>query len=1503
MPDLKLVGAVAIKVRPDARGFRGETQRAITRELAEVEGKVKVTVDANTSPLANEVRRAKEKIDKTKVNLQVGLDYDSLMRAQRQLESAIKHANTETIEVKLDQKGIEDARAFLQSLKEESKVEVEFVPDKEGYEAVLAKIEEIKRHKLIQKLEFEIDDESLRIAEEEIRAKLRAMEPVKDVPAEIKVDINHASVIETKRKAEKLKQDIDDMKAKMQVEPQGLALMAARLKFAGRDRFVNFYVKVNEKSLIVAEGLLKSLAGINTLREGGQLLERLFTNFDTIALKVGGVAAALGNVANMSVAALTSLFSIGEGVLNVVGLLAAAPAAIALITAGVLINIAAWKDFKSAVDGDAEAMARLPIQAQKTAKSLQGVWKSMQNDIQNNFWAGMGDAMETAFQRFIPIVQRGLADAATHVGAFGAGVFRSFEKISFENGPLQQMFDNLSLFFDHAAEAAEPLFDAINRIGLRGSEFLPKFGQWLTDIAKGFDNWVTAADSAGDITRWIQRGADSLRDTWNVGGDLVEMFQAITRAANLAGTNGLGLFEKHLDETAKRMLGEPWQSRAATIFDGARDGASRLNDGFKNLKQTLGDASGWLSILLRQLGEIGGGALDGLSAILNRPHFQAGTIDALSGMGKLLSDLKPSFQNLGDIIGNLAKIAGSAFGSLGGTINSIMSLLDKVVATLADNVAQIVPKLMGSVGSIIQTLTPAIVAVAEGLNTVLGAFNALPGGITTAAAAVVTFLALRAGFSKFFEALNGTPYFQRLKDNFVTTQAMAGKTVETMDKFRLSHAVMQDLGDRIGGVRGQLVGLNEQAQVDGMGKFRSIMHTTGTAIQTGLGKAVSGLTGALGGPWGIAIMAATAAVVAFGKGQADTKAKVDALMESIDKQTGKLNDSALSKIAGDWTEVDKAGDAWANFWRGFVMHSKAANETAQQLGLNLSSITRSIKDGGPEYDSLLGRLKLLRDNLGGRALTDDGFLKSIGFTREQIKGLGNDDLQQLIDQMEGARAKVVLAEAAFAAMGQATGQTGVNAQIMAQAMQTIGDQAKDASSKIDAIRTSLDLLKGGSVSAREAMINSQRITQSAVEQAKALHDQIADTPNLISKVNGMLDTTTSAGLKLHDIMKSSADGILINAQAAYDAAIKAGDTPMVAMEKAQKIVDAGQQSLQQIADAAGVSVDTIRKDWDSFFGTKWELSATFSASADKFQAVRDGVQKSGLEWNDQIFKAFLDANPDPAKVTIETAKAWGEDYARKYWVSHLDAINKDALAGIAQAVGAGDGYKNGDYTGILKALNNTDPGIQQALRGIFSVTNGDYRAPIKVLEDAVHNAGVVQRSINSITGRTITIGITGDSSGFLNDYANAVQRAANMRQNIPWADGGIANGRGVKVFANGGINRFASGAENHVAQIARPSSIFRIWAEPETGGEAYIPLALSKRPRSLSILGQVAQQFGYGLTKFANGTAGVPTSSSTTEANVHIGTIVAVDVDEAISKLRQSQRDALAVAGLSSIGG
>src|SRR5262249_10831400 len=67
-------------------------------------------------------------------------------------------------------------------------------------------------------------------------------------------------------------------------------------------------------------------------------------------------------------------------------------------------------------------------------------------------------------------------------------------------------------------------------------------------------------------------------------------------------------------------------------------------------------------------------------------------------------------------------------------------------------------------------------------------------------------------------------------------------------------------------------------------------------------------------------------------------------------------------------------------------------------------------------------------------------------------------------------------------------------------------------------------------------------------------------------------------------------------------------------------------------------------------------------------------------------------------------------------------------------------------------------------------------------------------------------------------------------------------------------------------------------AEPETGGEAYIPMARAKRDRSTEILRYVANDFGYQLMRFAGGGATRVSGMRTTSGGVSITNHVEVNV-------------------------
>lgn len=139
----------------------------------------------------------------------------------------------------------------------------------------------------------------------------------------------------------------------------------------------------------------------------------------------------------------------------------------------------------------------------------------------------------------------------------------------------------------------------------------------------------------------------------------------------------------------------------------------------------------------------------------------------------------------------------------------------------------------------------------------------------------------------------------------------------------------------------------------------------------------------------------------------------------------------------------------------------------------------------------------------------------------------------------------------------------------------------------------------------------------------------------------------------------------------------------------------------------------------------------------------------------------------------------------------------------------------------------------------------DTRVLLSGAELARMQAAAIADQLARIQSKTVHINVVG--SGGLGAYYGINQ-----------AQGGV-----VDYYANGGMR------ERHVAQIA-PAGAMRVWAEPETGGEAYIPLAPSKRERSRSIAEETVRRLG-GMAFFASG--GLAGARSSTNVTVQPGRV------------------------------
>lgn len=1360
MADLKLIGAVAVKVRPDASGFKEGTRKQVLKELAGQEYDVVVNLDLDAQGIQEKAKRIVAQVKREaseSVGIKVGVDPDSLRKASSDIGKVLRDFKINNVKV-------------------------------------------------------EMDREYLRKAGTQLNTALNAASA-----AGIKLDVSTNEGLEqAKRDIDKFLQGEDGQEVKLNTFLQGLNTAAAQLKYATRDRQVNFFVNVNKKSLIVAEGLIKSLSGLGVLTSVGQRLESLIVNFDKFSLKSAGWATAIAGMVNTLTFLGTSAFTIGEGMVQSIGLLAALPTALAAVAAGVIVNVAAFQDFKDAIDGDAEALAKLPAEARAAAIALQGTWTAIQQPVQKAFWEGMGESIQRFAKNTIPVLRDGLTSVADDIGRFNAGILDSFEEIA-NNGSMQKMFGNLEGFFRQATAASKPFFDALNVLGLRGSDYLPRFGGFLADISTGFKDWVVESDKAGKINVWIEKGVQSLKDMGSVGKSVVDMFKGITRAVNDAGGGGLPEFRDNMRSIADVMLAEPFRSRMATIFAGARKGASELNVGVKDLGETIGSSAGYVNELLVGLGKLGGGILSGLAKTLGQLEFQKGTLEGIHDMRDALGDLGPSFEGLGRIIGNMSRVAGEIFKGVAPVINTVVGFLDKSVGKLSGNLEKVAGPLTGLVNALVTAASGPLTVVVDMLNSTLTAFNGLPEPIQLATGAFVLFLALRGQLGGFVTAAQG----------MWTKLADASK-----NGARSTESATKRIGDMIYAADGTV----RRFDATPMNKQLTSISDKAAAV----GKRVGGSLLALaGGPWGLALGAAVVAITAMGDSAAKQKAKIDDLKTALDGQQG-INSSTEKVIASQlrakesflWMEQASIAESAENIGISLRDLQKAAEGVPESIDKVNASIKRAFDTRDP-FEKSMDSLKLMGDTkmLAGVS----GLSSVLGHLFGSDAGKTASGLKKVRDDLLGARLEVA----------KTAEQLGVPVNTSAGIMAAIDTLIAEASTAEDKLRAVNDIIRqmngddasiGDSIqkandSARDFVANLKAISETAAGEGKAL-------PELFNATTGEIDTVTQAGSDLRTELKTIADS-------GRDSALKlalAQKDPQKAVEVlrtemgktrdliAKQLVLGGVDPAQVETILAALDLDPAQIDFLLNPESKDKALADLKAAHD----LANGIVAPPLV-------ATLDSDTAQFDVGIAEAEARGKGFSTNTFKPKLDADKSPFENVLELAKGAGNILTGTIFRPTVDGNKTPFDNAVQQVRNVGNALDGTaFKPVIDVIGNGLSVARDIYATLSSIGGKVFSATV---------DIAKNILGGGS-------ADGSIHNGMNwhprfqPKFFANGGV-------ENHVAQIARPSSMLRVWAEPETGGEAYIPLASSKRARSTAILDDVARRFGYSLTsnmqQFNNG--------------------------------------------------
>jgi TP901 family phage tail tape measure protein len=945
----------------------------------------------------------------------------------------------------------------------------------------------------------------------------------------------------------------------------------------------------------------------------------------------------------------------------------------------------------------------------------------------------------------------------------------------------------------------------------------------IRELIDSFTEIKAGADAAGEPVSDFEAAIRALGEQGGTIGDLVASFDA--------------------GAAAGRAFGDRIQASATAA-------ATALSDRLVGATEAAGRA---IANIPATLAGVGGAIADAFGAGVEFIQDIPGRVAAVGE--SISSGLGDAFGAAADFVGEFGDqitqaLSGINFGSiragLAGFVSSVRSGFSSAVAAVRSFGTQIAGAVTGAVtafaglGTRVTAAVSSIRAAFTGLS-----FASIAAGFRTGVAAIGTAVtsglaAARAGIAAF-----GTSVQNGLIGAF---RAIPGL---------------------ISGATGALTG------------FASRVAGIGATIGTGLLKGIGGLINILGGPLGVALLAAQFGLQALAKSQANAaqaaqehQSRLDALagtletysaavtQATVDEKANQLaKDGTLTKVKelgvstrdytlaslGNGDALARVKDQMAAHTRGLIANSDTYKGWKTQLdaaGITLDDLTAAASGSQPALDKVNGTLRKLESAAGARPLTGAvaGLLQAGEASRKLADELGisNGELQKIQDQMRLAEEASGNFERQLGFLKQGFGglkDGGVATAEFAKGLSGLAVSARDAASaagesaaKINGVKAGADAAAASMQKSRDAFIESATAAGLTAEQAGAL----ADSVGLIPSAARIIFETNATGV--------SAELITIGEQIKAVPDAKSVTVNTLSEEAAAKL------------RSFGIQVETLPNGQSRIVLEDAEARARFLA----FQAL---ISTS-------TGRMLLDLEPSQALAALQgvVAQAGGTTAIMK-----LDGEPSLVNGKIQQAVVFADGSR-----GVIQLDGNADP-VTGKITATVTFGNGQ-TATIQL-----NPRDLVTPAINRIpkTGETVwTIRYVTTGAG--------VNFSGSASGTVGGAIGGIVKGMdagGVLGMANGGrVGVKLTPMRGGIGQIVPPNT-WRVIGDRIKDDEAYIPINRSNRSRR--IFEETARRMGYQVARqYADG-GFADRLRAVTAAAASRGTVNVGPIADQIATLRQ----------------
>ncbi len=336
-------------------------------------------------------------------------------------------------------------------------------------------------------------------------------------------------------------------------------------------------------------------------------------------------------------------------------------------------------------------------------------------------------------------------------------------------------------------------------------------------------------------------------------------------------------------------------------------------------------------------------------------------------------------------------------------------------------------------------------------------------------------------------------------------------------------------------------------------------------------------------------------------------------------------------------------------------------------------------------------------------------------------------------------------------------------------------------------------------------------------------------------VFGKAALDTSAQL---DAQKQAADGLRSSILALNEVNRSAYDA-QIDFEQAMDDLTA---SFKENGNTLDLNTEAGRKNGEAMSAaakSQDEMIAAGLAAGESMETMAGKSDKLRASMLTLATQAF-DGNRQKALDYVNTLLGTPEDIKTIITLERQDAIT--GLQSVQDAIA----QTPDSHTVTVDTLNATAIAALEAV-GLKTRQLPDGRTEVYTANgQSLGSIAAVDQALTRLDGKTARTYTTHTTTFYENHIVNNTTGEARSRKKLK--PGSYADGALVDYYADGGFHGmrpqfFADGAERHVAQIA-PAGSWRVWAEPETMGEAYIPLAPSKRARSRAILEETARRLG-----------------------------------------------------------